>query len=59
MALMQEWARKPMQQCKTCPVQADALLVVLEAMKMEHELRAPCAVRVSALLREPGDLVAE
>jgi acetyl-CoA carboxylase carboxyltransferase component len=40
-------------------VQADALLVVLEAMKMEHELRAPCAGRVSALLRETGDLVAE
>ena len=40
-------------------VQADALLVVLEAMKMEHELRSPCAGRVSALLRETGDLVAE
>ena len=40
-------------------VQADALLVVLEAMKMEHELRAPCAGRVSALLRETGDLAAE
>ena len=40
-------------------MQADALLVVLEAMKMEHELRAPCAGRVSALLRETGDLVAE
>ena len=40
-------------------VQADALLVVLEAMKMEHELRAPCAGRVSALLREKGELVAE
>jgi len=40
-------------------VQADALLVVLEAMKMEHELRAPCAGRVSALQREKGELVAE
>ena len=40
-------------------VQAGALLVVLEAMKMEHELRAPCAGRVSALLRETGELVAE
>jgi acetyl-CoA carboxylase carboxyltransferase component len=40
-------------------VQADALLVVLEAMKMEHELRAPCAGRVSALLRGTGEGVAE
>ena len=40
-------------------VQADALLVVLEAMKMEHELRAPCAGRVSALLRDTGEAVAE
>ena len=40
-------------------VQADALLVVLEAMKMEHELRAPCAGRVGDLLRQIGDLVAE
>ncbi len=40
-------------------VQADALLVVLEAMKMEHELRAPVAGRVSALLRDTGELVAE
>ena len=40
-------------------VQADALLVVLEAMKMEHELRAPCAGRVNALLCETGELVAE
>jgi acetyl-CoA carboxylase carboxyltransferase component len=40
-------------------VQAGALLVVLEAMKMEHELRAPCAGRVSALLRENGEGVAE
>jgi acetyl-CoA carboxylase carboxyltransferase component len=40
-------------------VQADALLVVLEAMKMEHELRAPCAGRVGDLLRQTGDLVAE
>jgi acetyl-CoA carboxylase carboxyltransferase component len=40
-------------------VQADALLVVLEAMKMEHELRAPCAGRVCALLRDTGEAVAE
>ena len=40
-------------------VQAGALLVVLEAMKMEHELRAPCAGRVGDLLREKGELVAE
>ena len=35
------------------------LLGVLEAMKMEHELRAPCAGRVGDLLRQTGDLVAE
>ena len=40
-------------------VQAGALLVVLEAMKMEHELRAPCAGRVIAMLRETGEGVAE
>jgi acetyl-CoA carboxylase carboxyltransferase component len=41
------------------PVQAGEVLVVLEAMKMEHELRAPCTGRVSALLRETGEGVAE
>ena len=41
------------------PVQAGEVLVVLEAMKMEHELRAPCAGRVSALLRGTGEGVAE
>jgi acetyl-CoA carboxylase carboxyltransferase component len=41
------------------PVQAGEVLVVLEAMKMEHELRAPCAGRVSALLRDTGEGVAE
>ena len=58
--------RSPLQaqivQCLVQPgdlVQADALLVVLEAMKMEHELRAPCAGRVGDLLRQIGDLVAE
>ena len=40
-------------------VQAGALLVVLEAMKMEHELRAPCAGRVGDLLRQIGEGVAE
>ena len=40
-------------------VQAGEVLVVLEAMKMEHELRAPCAGRVSALLRDTGEGVAE
>jgi acetyl-CoA carboxylase carboxyltransferase component len=40
-------------------VQAGEVLVVLEAMKMEHELRAPVAGRVSALLRETGEGVAE
>ncbi|MEY4266597.1 MAG: hypothetical protein RIS90_1132, partial [Pseudomonadota bacterium] len=41
------------------PVQAGEVLAVLEAMKMEHELRAPCAGRVAALLRDTGDMVAE
>ena len=41
------------------PVQAGEVLVVLEAMKMEHEVRAPCTGRVSALLRETGEGVAE
>ena len=36
-----------------------ALLGVLEAMKMEHELHAPCAGRVGDLLRDTGELVAE
>ncbi len=41
------------------PVRAGDLLVVLEAMKMEHELRAPVAGRVSALCCEAGEMVAQ
>lgn len=40
-------------------VQAGDLLVILEAMKMEHELRAPQAGRVSELFFADGELVAE
>ena len=40
-------------------VDAGALLLVLEAMKMEHELRAAHAGRVGELFFEPGALVAE
>jgi len=40
-------------------VRAGELLAVVEAMKMEHELRAPQAGRVLALLARPGELVAE
>ena len=39
-------------------VEAGALLVVIEAMKMEHQLRAPRAGTVSALHAKPGDQVA-
>jgi acetyl-CoA carboxylase carboxyltransferase component len=39
------------------PVHAGDVLVVLEAMKMEHELRAPVAGRVVELLCQPGDSV--
>jgi len=38
---------------------AGAQLGVLEAMKMEHLLHAPCAGRVVALLAEPGDYLVE
>ncbi|MBP6505814.1 MAG: biotin/lipoyl-binding protein [Rhodoferax sp.] len=38
-------------------VRAGDLLVILEAMKMEHELRAPTAGRVAALLCELGEMV--
>ena len=40
-------------------VQAGDLLVILEAMKMEHELRASHAGRVSELYFANGELVAE
>jgi len=40
-------------------VQTGDLLVILEAMKMEHELRAPRAGRVSELFFANGELVAE
>ncbi len=39
-------------------VEAGALLVVIEAMKMEHQLRAPRAGIVSALHAQAGDQVA-
>ena len=40
-------------------VQPGSVLLILEAMKMEHELRAPQAGRVGPLLVPPGTLVAE
>ena len=40
-------------------VRAGELLAVVEAMKMEHELRAPHDGRVMAVLAKPGELLAE
>jgi acetyl-CoA carboxylase carboxyltransferase component len=40
-------------------VQAGDLLVILEAMKMEHEIRAPAAGRVRELFFAPGETVNE
>ncbi|WP_312936176.1 acetyl-CoA carboxylase biotin carboxyl carrier protein subunit, partial [Pseudomonas sp.] len=40
-------------------VEAGAVLVILEAMKMEHSIRAPHAGTVSALLCKEGDMVSE
>ncbi|TXH48305.1 MAG: biotin/lipoyl-binding protein [Burkholderiaceae bacterium] len=40
-------------------VRAGELLAVVEAMKMEHELRAPSDARVLALLAAPGEALAE
>jgi acetyl-CoA carboxylase carboxyltransferase component len=40
-------------------VAAGDVLVILEAMKMEHELRAPQAARISALYFTAGEAVAE
>jgi 3-methylcrotonyl-CoA carboxylase alpha subunit len=39
------------------PVEANAPLLVMEAMKMEHTLRAPAAGVVQAFYYQPGDLV--
>jgi 3-methylcrotonyl-CoA carboxylase alpha subunit len=40
-------------------VEAGAVLVVLEAMKMEHSLSAPWSGTVSAVAVKPGDRVEE
>jgi acetyl-CoA carboxylase carboxyltransferase component len=40
-------------------VERGQTLVVLEAMKMEHELRAEAAMRVVAVLAQPGEAVLE
>ena len=40
-------------------VEAGGVLLVLEAMKMEHSIRAPQAGKVTALFCSEGDLVAE
>ena len=38
-------------------VEADTPLLVMEAMKMEHTIRAPAAGTVNAFYYQPGDLV--
>lgn len=38
-------------------ISADQVLVVLEAMKMETEIKAPAAGKVAAVLVAPGDAV--
>ena len=38
-------------------VEADTPLLVMEAMKMEHTIRAPAAGQVEAFYYQPGDLV--
>ena len=38
-------------------VQAGATVVIVEAMKMENELRAPASARVARILVGPGDAV--
>ena len=38
-------------------VEADAPLLVMEAMKMEHTIRAPAAGKVTEFFYQPGDLV--
>lgn len=40
-------------------VRQGAPLIVLEAMKMEHTITAPCDGRVSAIHYRPGDFIAE
>ena len=40
-------------------VQADAPLLVMEAMKMEHTIRAPCAGTIADVFYNHGDLVEE
>ncbi len=40
-------------------VEAGATLVVLEAMKMEHSIRAPHAGTVKALFCREGELIGE
>ena len=40
-------------------VEAGSALVVLEAMKMEHSIRAPHTATVTALLCQEGDMVSE
>ncbi len=39
------------------PVEADTPLLVMEAMKMEHTIRAPAAGTVNAFYYQSGDLV--
>ena len=38
-------------------MEANAPLLVMEAMKMEHTIRAPDAGTVNAFYYQPGDLV--
>ena len=38
-------------------IEADQVLLILEAMKMETEIKAPAAGTVSAILVAPGDAV--
>ena len=66
MAIEADCLRSPLQaqivQWCVAPGQAFAqgeVLVILEAMKMEHELRAPCAGQVQELFFAVGDAVQE
>jgi 3-methylcrotonyl-CoA carboxylase alpha subunit len=40
-------------------VEAGQVLMIMEAMKMEHSIRAPQAALVQAVLYQAGDQVAE